>query len=222
MKSFPASTTAALAAGVLVQRFFLWLTAKDRATGNPVTIGLWSDVGDVSAEVLDGQTGAAVTRNYIGSGGLIGIDAIPLVNDVTVRNVQVTTSALASAAQEALQQYDPDQAPAEIHYGLLDPNTRNLVGPAECIFVGFIDSIEFTIAKEGGDSQAVITLASQTAETTRMNPDVRSDASQQVRAPGDTFYEYTAVVGDWTIFWGKKSEKVNDQSFVSKFSDIAK
>jgi hypothetical protein len=49
MRNISAENLAALEARQLVARDFLWFVARDRATGAPVTDGMWSDVGDVSA-----------------------------------------------------------------------------------------------------------------------------------------------------------------------------
>jgi hypothetical protein len=44
-----------------------------------------------------------------------------------------------------------------------------------------------------------------------MNPETRSDASQQIRAPGDAFFADVAVVGTWQHFWGRAGGEVRSQ-----------
>ena len=58
MRNISAENLAALEARQLVARDFLWFVARDRATGAPVTDGMWSDVGNVSAAISLG--GAAI------------------------------------------------------------------------------------------------------------------------------------------------------------------
>ncbi|WP_272951106.1 hypothetical protein [Agrobacterium pusense] len=44
MRNISAENLAALEARQLVARDFLWFVARDRATGAPITDGMWSDV----------------------------------------------------------------------------------------------------------------------------------------------------------------------------------
>ncbi|TWH01828.1 hypothetical protein L614_002000000620, partial [Ochrobactrum sp. J50] len=61
MRNLSAENYAALQARQLVARDFLWLVARDRSTGAPFSYGFWSDVGDVSAPILNPNTGLAET-----------------------------------------------------------------------------------------------------------------------------------------------------------------
>ena len=111
-------------------------------------------------------------------------------------------SQLHDQVEEAIRLYDCKQARIEVHTGLLDPDSRKLVDPAEPIFVGFIDQIEIRTPTENEDGAAVLTCASGTQELLRSNPATRSHADQQVRAPGDDFFRDAAVCGDWDHYWG--------------------
>ena len=73
MRSISPTNLALLQARRLVARDFLWIVARERDTNVPVPVGFWSDVGNVSAEVLQSDTGGAVTRDWYGSGTLIAI-----------------------------------------------------------------------------------------------------------------------------------------------------
>jgi hypothetical protein len=210
MKQYSANTVAALAARRLVPRDFLWIVARDRATGLPVNVGFWSDLSNVSALVLDPETGAPVLRTFYGSGSLIQISDVPSIVGVSVESVTVTMSQLHDQVEEAIRLYDCKQARIEIHTGLLDPDSRQLVDPAEPIFVGFIDEIEIRTPSENEDGAAILTCASGTQELLRSNPATRSHADQQVRAPGDEFFLDAAVCGDWDHYWGAVGQnKVN-------------
>lgn len=206
MKSYSANTVAALAARRLLPRDFLTITARERDTGEPVTVGFWSDLANVSALVVDPETGEPDLRSFYGAGSLIAISDIPAIVGVSVENVTLTMSQLHDQVEQAIRLYDCKQARVEIHTGLLDPDSRKLVDPAEPVFVGFIDKIEIRTPAEGGEGAAILTCASGTQELLRNNPSTRSNADQQVRAPGDTFFVDAAVAGDWDHYWGAVGE----------------
>lgn len=206
MKNYSSATVSALAARRLMPRDFLWIVARDRVTGAPVSVGFWSDLANVSALVIDPDAGSPVLRDFYGSGSLIAISDIPAIVGVSVDNVTVTMSQLHDQVEEALRLYDCKQARIEVHTGLLDPDSRKLVDPAEPIFVGFIDHVEIKTPAEGGEGAAILTCASGTQELLRNNPATRSHADQQIRAPGDSFFVDAAVCSDWDHYWGAVGE----------------
>ena len=207
-RNISAENAAALAARRLVPRDFLWLVARDRATGNPQTVGFWSDVGDVSAQVINPDTGAVNTRTWYGSGTLIAIDAIPMVSNITVQPVTIVMNQIDELVNQAVRLYDCKQARAEIFRGLLDPDTRKLVAPAFCRFVGFVDEVEIRTPPESDAGSVTLTCNSHTQELMRFNPDTRSDASQRLRSATDNFFQDASTVGEWEFFWGRKNGKL--------------
>lgn len=202
-RSISAENYTALQARRLIARDFLWLEVKTRDTGAPVTDGYWSDVGTITAAVIDPNTGGSTEREWFGAGSLISISDIPLVSNLTVQNVTITLSQVVDRVNDLVRAYECKQGRVEIFRGLFDPETRLLVSPAPPRFVGFIDNIEILTPKENDQGGVTLTCTSHTQEMTRSNPDTRSDASQQLRAPGDDFYADVSVVGDWEHFWGK-------------------
>lgn len=205
MRDLSSETYAALQARALVARDFIWFIVKDRVTGNPVTDGYWSDVGEVSAPVIDPNTGGVVTRGFHGAAGLIQISDIPLVSNITVQTVQVRLSQVSDRIRDLVHGYECKQGQVQIWRGLFSPDTRLIVSPATPRFVGFIDNIEITTPAENDDGSVMLTCVSHTQEMTRYNPDTRSDASQRLRSGPDDFYKDTTVVGGWQHFWGRKS-----------------
>lgn len=199
---------AALQARALVARDFLWIVARDRSTGLPQAVGFWSDVGNVSASVVDPDSGNAETRSFYGSGGLIQISDIPLVANITVQTVTITMSQIDDLVEQAVRLYDCKQARVEIFRGLFNPSTRQMVAAAECRFVGFVDVIEILTPVENAEGAVTLTCTSSTQEMTRSNPDTRSHESQRVRSATDTFFADASVVGEWEHFWGKASGKI--------------
>lgn len=208
-RSISVANQAALQARALVARDFLWIVARDRSSGLPQEVGFWSDVGNVSAPVVDPDSGNAETRAFYGSGGLIQISDIPLVANITVQTVTITMSQIDELVAQAVRLYDCKQARVEIYRGPFNPATRQMVAAAECRFVGFVDAIEIKTPSENEEGAVTLTCASSTQEMTRSNPDTRSHESQRVRSATDDFFKDASVVGEWAHFWGKASGKVD-------------
>ena len=202
---------AALQQRKLVARDFLWLVVRDRDTGMPVTDGLWSDVGNVTADVINPDTGLVDTRDWYGSGTLVAIDDIPMVANLSVQNVNIRLSQIDDHVNDLVRLYDAKQGRVEIYRGLFDPDSRQMVAPAECRFVGFIDQIEIQTPTENEEGHVTLICASHTQEMTRSNPDTRSDASQKLRHATDNFFQDTSTAGQWEVFWGSQKGVVPTQ-----------
>lgn len=202
-RSLSAENFAALQGGTLVARDFIWFVVRDRDTGDDVFDGYWSDIGTVTAAVIDPETGGSTERQFFGADGLISISDIPLVNTLSVQQVTITLSQASPRVNDLLRTYDCKQGRVEIFRGLYDPDTRVMVAPAECRFVGTIDAAPIKTPKENEAGDVTLTCTSHTQEITRSNPDTRSDASQRLRSSTDNFLQDVATVGSWQMFWGK-------------------
>jgi len=203
-KTLDAGSYAALQAGQLVSRDFLWLQVKNRSDGSPVYDSYWSDIGTIDAQVVDPETGGVVTRQFFGANGLISISDIPLVSTLTVQNVTIELAQVSDRVNQLVRTYDCKQGVVQIFRGLFDQVTRQQVGPAYPRFYGFIDTAPVVTPKENESGNVTLTCTSNTQELTRSNTDTRSDASQRLRNPGDAFFQDTAVVGTWVQFWGRE------------------
>lgn len=220
MRTLSPATLAALEARALVARDFLRLVVRRRDNGNTVAEHLWSDVGSYIAAVVDPDLGIPVERTWTGSGTLVQISEIPLVSNLTVQSITIALSQVDSNIDRIIREYDAKQGRAEVYRGLFDPVSRQLVAPAECRFVGFIDQVEVTTPSEGNEGGVTLTCTSHTQELTRSNTETRSDASQRLRDPNDAFYKDTAVVSDWEVFWGSKKGKMPTAPKRKKFLGI--
>lgn len=207
--SLSAGNLAALQARQLIGRDFIWFVVRDRVTGNPVTDGYWSDIGDIAAQVIDPDSGSIVARSFAGAGGLISISDIPRVANLTVQNVTVTLAQVADRVNDLVRGYDCKQGKVEIFRGLFDLSSRALVAPAYPRFVGTIDAAPITTPPAGQSGDVKLTCTGNTIELTRSNPDTRSDASQRLRSATDNFYQDTATVSDWQQYWGKQSGPID-------------
>lgn len=204
-RSLSAEVQTALEQTKLEARDFLWIIARDRSDGSPVEVGLWSDIGTVTASVIDPLTGGSQSREWFGAGTLISISDIPLVQGITVQQINVTMSQVNDGVNDFVRTYDCKQAQVQVFRGLFDPDTRELVAPATSRFSGFVDSGPITTPAEGNEGSITFTCTSNTQELTRANSDTSTDASQRLRSSTDNFFQDVAVVGEWQFFWGKTS-----------------
>lgn len=187
----------------LIIRDFLYITARDRETQEPVNVGFWSDIENISAFVLDPDTLLPVNRLYYGAGSLIEISDIPSVSVIQVQDINIRMSQLDEIVEEAVRLYDIKQARVEIHRGLLDPDSRNLIAPAMIRFDGFVNSLTITTGSENTEGNVVLTCTSHTQELTRSNPATRSHEDQKTRNDSDNFFIDAAVVSEWQLDWGE-------------------
>jgi hypothetical protein len=202
-RSISAENNAAIQAGRIIPRDFIWLISRDRTDGSPVAEGVWSGAGNFTASVIDPHTGGSTSRLFYGSGVVLAVGDIPLVQGITVQTLSITFSGVNAGFNDYVRTYDLKQAEIQIFRGFLDPDTRELVAPATPRFVGYIDDAPITTPKENESGSITITATSNTQELTRANSDVCSDASQRLRSSTDNFYQDVVVVGDWKAPWGQ-------------------
>jgi hypothetical protein len=208
MRDTDAAIVEALGKPRTVTRDFLWVTPKNRDTGELASFGLWSGWGDIAAPVTDAYTQSTVIRTFSGEGGLVSIGTLTMVADLTVRELAVTLSQIDPTVETIVREYEARSAPAQVWRGVFDPDTRLLVAPAANRFVGFVDTAEVTTPAEGDSGAIVLNCVSQLREMTRSNPDTRSDESQRKRSTTDSFFQYADVAGGWPIWWGQKKGSV--------------
>jgi hypothetical protein len=198
-----AATTAALGGQALLPRDFLWITARTRGTGTPVTWGAWSDVGKIDAGVLDAD-GVSSTRTFEGAGSLIKTSAVRMVTGLEVQTVSIQLSQVSPYAEQLVRTHDVRRARVELFRGYLSPQTYQLVDPALCVFDGFVDAAPIATPEEGGEGNITLTCASHAQELTSSSAAPRSDADQRRRNAADAFYTHVATVGSWKPIWGGK------------------
>lgn len=203
MRIIPVNTQALLEADALVSRDFMRLTGRVRATSAPISEGFWSGLGEITAQVMDAETGLATEYAFTGVGSLIAIDPIRQVSNLTVQTINVSFSQLDDRINELIRLYDLRQARVEIYRAEFDPERMVMVEPAAPRFVGYVDGAPIETPSEGGEGSVTLNCVSSAQELTRSNPETRSDESQQVRAPGDRFFADVTSVADLVIFWGR-------------------
>ena len=198
MKSFSGTLTTYLATGNLMSRVLFWITAKDRSTGSPVTLGFWN--GDDNQNF----TINAVARTYYGAGDLANPSS-PLVYQVGVKptDFELVLAPLSQEVADAIRLYDCRMAAVEIHRAFFDPLTGNLVEEPTRVFKGQIEEAPLVTPEVNGTSTCTLKLISSAVNLTRSLVLTQSDTYQQLRS-NDRFRRYVDVSGSVDVAWGQK------------------
>ncbi|PRD45334.1 hypothetical protein C5748_03825 [Phyllobacterium phragmitis] len=187
----------------LVPRQAVYFTVKERATGNPREIGLWTGEEDLNLTVYSGFDGAIVSRPYRAD-VISKISDIPRVSDFTIQTVTVDLSQIADAAIKLVGEYEARLGKVEIHDVLIDPRTGDQIGPGLITFLGIIDGAPAKTPRIGGTGSIRVKIVSEVmAMLSRPNPRKSSYEGQKTR-DGDEWGKYASTVSSWKIPWGQK------------------
>lgn len=197
MRDFDAPTLAAFQARTQVNiRVLVWVTARNRTTGDPESLGLWNGGYDRSF-TINGSP-----RTYVGAGALMGVPPLASQAGLTVRMQRLTLSPLDDSVAALIRTYDTRLATIEIHRAMFDPVTTVLLSEPHRVFKGLVDEMEVPV-EPGGATRCEMTVASSARYLTNTLTLKRSDASQQRRS-GDRFLRYADVSGEVDVYWGEK------------------
>ena len=197
MRSYDAATLAAFQTREgICARVLIWVVAKNRVTGDPEAMGLWTGADDRTFTI------GAETRTYIGAGAIMQIPPIRMQAGLSVRMQRMTLSPLSAAVADLIRTYEARLAPLEIHRALFSTGDGSLIAPPHRVWKGFVDEVEITQAETGGEATCEVTAASSARLLTRTLPLKRSDATQQLRS-GDRFRRYVDVSGKVDVWWGE-------------------
>ena len=193
--------TAAAANGIEARDFF-YIRARDRADNSDAYAYFWNDLGPITANRVDGESGSTIADTFAGSGTLIRRSPIVLAADLSVRTVTVTLNQTDAAIDAYVRGYDLKNAYAEIHIGIFSPATHALIGDLVPQFSGFVDGCRIETPARGGSGSVELRLVSHTRELTRVSTAVRSHEDQLTRNPSDNFFQYAGIMGSVELFWG--------------------
>lgn len=177
--------------------FFAW-----EFGGAPVTFGFWDGLDTVSAEVIDPDSGAPVSRVVVGSGTLLSVGSVTHTADLSIRRVDIVMSPLAPAVADMVFGHRLRGAGVHIHRAYLDPATRLPADAPPALFVGYVDGAPDPRPAAGGEAAITIRAVSDTRRLTIANPAKFDDAEVRARDADDTFGAYAGVVGHWDIVVG--------------------
>jgi hypothetical protein len=108
-------------------------------------------------------------------------------------------------------------APIEIHRGIFDVATNQIVDPAICRFQGYINSAPITVpksgnSKDGSSSEGGIDLecVSRSRILTKTSGQLFSDETLKKRS-GDRFGRYLDMAGQWRVWWGQETKEIGGE-----------
>lgn len=190
MRSFSTAILNALSQGELVLRALVQLQLVEE------TYGFWNDVGNV---VVDGV-------EYIGTGTLGSISALPSTTALSIPNFTLTLSGLDPTVLSTFFDYTWHQQPVQLYLGVLNPQTMAFVDDIVLIASGRMDKADIKGA-EGDQATLEISCEDISRKLTWKNPAVRSHGDQLRRNSTDTFFQYVANAAFQQLFWGQKQTK---------------
>lgn len=200
MRNYDAATVAHLASRAgIVSRVLVWIEARDKTTGAPHNLGVWS-----GEEPMNFQIGGQL-RPYKGAGMLLQAEPVASAPGLEVSTYRVGLSAIAADVENLVKGYQTRFAPIEVHRALFDPQTRQLVSEPHRVFRGFVNQVRFPRSVPGGDASCAIDAVSETRTLTRSLALRKSEASQKMRG-GDEFRRYGDISGSVPVFWGEKRQ----------------
>jgi hypothetical protein len=192
----------------LAERKLVWISARDRDTHAVEALGLWTGEDTETITVVDMFTGGTAPRDFVGAGGLLGIDGLQHQSGLNVRPVRLSLSALDATVMAAVRLYDVRGARVQIWNRTLDPETGLAVGDPEPLFKGFVNKAP--IPRPVADGVAVIELEAVSSVRLLSIPRGRrkSEAAQLLRDPDDHFRRFKSGVRSVDVPWGQKDDRV--------------
>ena len=131
-------------------RLLVWIVAKNRSTGDPEALGLWTGDDHATFSI------AGDDRLYYGAGPIIEIEPLQVQTGLRVRAQRITFSGVDPAVKTAILQYEPRLARVEMHIADFDPMTGALLAEPERRFKGIINKTPITTPEEGGEAKVVV------------------------------------------------------------------
>lgn len=212
MREYPSAVAAHLAArkGLLVHAL-IWLVAKDRGTGAPEPLGLWTGADHEDIEF------GGVTRRYYGVGGVLGLDPFISQAQGHEQTWAFRVSSLHEQVIEAIRIYDARLARIEVHSWYFDPLTQNPLADPVRELRGTVMEIDLPTPPEGGEAIATVTCVPDAWRLTRPLTLKRSASALLSRASGDGLRRHNGSRAQ--VAWGEWVKEVGPEAKSSP-SDI--
>lgn len=184
--------------GPVRARAFFTFVAKNRATGAPERLCLWTG-DDHQTFTIEG-----VSATYYGAGSIMNIGKLKQEIGTNIRRQSVTLSHLTPEVVALLREYEAKGADVMIHTILFSTESDLPVTPAMRRFKGWVDRAPISTAAKGGVSSAKIELVSHGRKLTRVTPSKKSNENQRLRNATDAFHQYSGISGLIEVPWGSK------------------
>jgi hypothetical protein len=181
-------------------RLLVQVTAKNRTTGLPEVIRLWT--GDDRRPFTIG----AESRDYLGAGGMVAVSDLVTEATLNIRETDVQLSPVAPEVIDMLRLYDPRFGAAEIHIAFFDPETDALIADPTRIVKGWVNKTPIRRPVKGQTGSARATIVGHTRMLTRTLAAKRSNENQKKRSGSDTFFIDVGMTGTVTVGWGSSIE----------------
>ena len=140
--------------------------------------------------------------NWFGTGDLGQIGSIQEGDQISPYNIELTLSGLdAGLVAEAVKEVYY-QRPVTLYVGALNDDDQ-LVATPDVIWNGFIDTMDVRLGGDNGDMLA-LSAESELAMFERSANLLYTNASQQAKFSGDTFFTHLQEMQDITLDWGKR------------------
>lgn len=191
-----------LQSGVVVPRWLVWLSAKNRTTGALETAGFWTGEDELNV-VIDGEE-----RTYHGAGAMLNIGEQSYSAGMEIQYQRVQFSLVAPEVEQAVRGYDPRLAPVEIHLALFDPESGQLVNTARA-FRGWVEDAPMSEkpTADGAVPTVELNLASSVRAGTKTVPAKKGPYSQRLRLETDRGRDYADLAAEVKVRWGQEDER---------------
>lgn len=189
---------------VVPRNFVLVGPVTPIAGGTAVYFGFTDFGEDVAVNVVDGLTGATVSRTYYGDHApIVSLDSMPLRLGVEIDTVGISLAHLHPEVQSLVRGHNCRNAPVQVHRGWLDPASMLLVAAPRCRRLGQINGTPIETPASGGEGRVTLNMVSHSRELTRTNP-AKAAGPFYARRMGDLWGQYSGTAGQWSIWWGEE------------------
>lgn len=200
---YDVDTIDALASGQIVVRDFLTVQGKTLG-GAAAEFGYWTGEDNVAVNVVPAGATTPVSRNFVGGGTLL--DVPPIVDAIGLEAHSITLgldhiSDAVGSPMDMVYGNNVRVARVEIHRGLFDPATWNLVSRPHLVFAGRVDQPSIDDAAAGGEGGLQLSVISSAIDLTKTNPAMESDEQQKLR--GDRFRRWGDSAATVDTWWGQ-------------------
>ena len=206
--SYDVETIAALESGALVLRDF-WTCHGKTLGGSAKDFAYWTGEDNVSTNVVPAGETTPVSRNFMGGGTLLKVPDIVDAIGTDARSATFGFDHISDAANGPMDMvfgHNVRIARVELHRGVFDPATWNLVSTPHLLFSGRVDGASLDDAAADGVGGLDLTAVGAAIDLTLTNTAMSSDEQQKLRS-GDRFYRYADTAADVPFWWGQvKSE----------------
>lgn len=200
---YDVETIDALASGQIVVRDFFTVSGKTLG-GAAAQFAYWTGEDNVAVNVVPAGGGSIVSRNFVGGGTLLEVPAVVDAIGIEARSITIGLDHISKAVGSPMDMVYGNNvrvARVELHRGLFDPATWNLVSAPHLIFAGRIDQPSIDDAAAGGEGSLSLSVISSAIDLTKTNPAMESDEQQKRR--GDRFRRWGDSAATVETWWGQ-------------------